>query len=73
MLDKPYIRIRSSDSADWDSESGGVACDSLDEVFGRAVEPDWLRSVCAGHVPDGQIPPDVTADSLLSAVARLLR
>jgi len=73
MLDKPYIRIRSSDSADWDSESSGVAFDSLDEVLDRAVKRDWLRSVCARHVPDGQIPPDVSADSLLSAVARSLR
>lgn len=72
MLEKPYIRVRSSDSADWDSECGGVAFDSLDEVLDRAVEPDWLRSVCARHVPDGQIPPDVSTDSLVSAVARLL-
>jgi len=68
MLNKPYIRIRSSDSADWDSESGGVAFDSLAEVLNRAVEPDWLRSECARHLPDGQIPPDVSADSFLSAV-----
>ena len=72
MLDKPYIRIRSSDSADWDSESGGVAFESLDEVLDRAVEPDWLRSVCARHLPEGQIPPDVSAESLVPAVARAL-
>ena len=68
MLDQPYIRIRSSDSADWESESGGVAFDSLDEVLDRAVEPDWLRSMCARHLPDRQIPPDVSTESLLSAV-----
>ena len=72
MLDKPYIRIRSSDSADWDSESGGAAFDSLDEVLDRAAEPDWLRSVCARHLPEGQIPPDVSTESLVPAVARAL-
>jgi hypothetical protein len=72
MLDKPYIRIRSSDSADWDSESGGVAFDSLDEVLDRVVEPDWLSSACARHVPRGQIPPDVSTEALLSVVARAL-
>ena len=72
-LNKPYIRILSSDSADWDSESGGVAFDSLDQVLDRAVEPDWLQSVCARHVPDRQIPSDVSAERLVSAVTGALR
>jgi hypothetical protein len=72
MLDQPYIRIRSSDSADWESESGGVAFDSLDEVLSRAAERNWLISVRARHVPTGHIPPDVSTESLLSAVTRAL-
>ena len=72
MLKKPYIRIRSSDSGDWGSELGGVAFDSLDEVLDRATDPVWLSSVCARHVPDDQIPPDVSRDALLSAVTRAL-
>ncbi|MFZ8927455.1 MAG: hypothetical protein ACO3CU_11940, partial [Candidatus Nanopelagicales bacterium] len=72
MLDKPYIRIRSSDSADWDSESGGEAFDSLDDVLDRAAGHDWLRSVCARHVPTGHIPPDVGTEDLLSALTRAI-
>ena len=71
MLAKPYIRIRSSDSADWDSESGGMAFDSLDELLDRAMEPDWLRSVCARHVPASHVPPDVGPGDLLCALVRL--
>jgi hypothetical protein len=71
MLNKPYIRIRSSDSADWDSEFGGMAFDSLDELLDRAAEPDWLRSVCALHVPARHIPPDVGPGDLLRALVRL--
>ena len=72
MLEKPYIRIRSSDSADWDSESGGVAFDSLDEVLNRAADRDWLSSACARHVPTGHIPPDVGTEDLLSALTRAI-
>ena len=72
MLDKPYIRIRSSDSADWESKPGCVTFDSLDEVLSRASDSDWLRSVCAWHMPDPLIPPDVSADGLLSAVKGVL-
>jgi hypothetical protein len=73
MLKKPYIRIRSSDSADWDSEFGGVAFDSLDEVLDRAVEPSRLRSACARHVPARHVPPDVSAEALLFAASQAVR
>ena len=73
MLEKPYIRIRSSDSADWDSESGGLAFDSLDEVLNRAVELSRLRSACARHVPARHVPPDVSANTLLFAVTWVVR
>jgi len=72
MLDKPYIRIRSSDSADWDSESGAVSFGSLGEVLSRASEAAWVQSAQAHHVPPSHIPPDVSAERLISALHQVL-
>jgi hypothetical protein len=72
MLKKPYIRIGSSDSADWDSEPGGVVFTSLDEVLERASEDGWLLSACGHHVPASHIPPDVSPERLTSALHRVL-
>ena len=64
----PYVRVRSSDTADWpDLPECPVFDDlaaALDAIL-NAADPLTLR---AHHVPDDFIPPDVTPTSLKAAL-----
>ena len=71
MLDKPYIRVRSSDSGDWESPEDAPVFDCLDDVLDYCSTPGDLRRAMARHVPRSHIPPDVDEGMLIDALRSL--
>jgi len=71
MLDKPYIRVRSSDSGDWESPEDAPVFDCLDDVLDFCSTPGDLRRAMARHVPRSHIPPDVDEGMLIDALRSL--
>lgn len=71
MLDKPYIRVRSSDSGDWESPEDAPVFDCLDDVLDHCSTPGDLRRAMARHVPRSHIPPDVDDGMLIDALRSL--
>jgi len=60
----PYIRVRSSDTADWRDLPECPVFDDLAEALDAILNAEDPLTLRAHHVPDELIPPDITFPSL---------